>query len=106
MKRILSNASGFLSLFFCAILLCSFCPIAAAQTSLNGYWDLRIPRADGDGTFSDIYFHLQQEGTAIHGQLIRGRRELPIAGTFEHGSIHFATQPPAAVPTPPTSLRC
>jgi alpha-galactosidase len=97
-KRILWNKSGFLYLFFCAIVLCGFCPIAAAQSSLNGYWDLRIPSPDGDGTFSDTYFHLQQEGTAIHGQLIRGHHELPIAGTFEHGSIHFATLPPASAP--------
>jgi alpha-galactosidase len=76
------------------------CPsAAAAQSSLNGYWDLRVPNPTGDGTFLDTYFQLRQDGTAIHGQLIRWHNELPIAGTFEHGSIHFATQPPASAPS-------
>jgi alpha-galactosidase len=99
MKRVSRSASCFIYLFFCSLVLCSLCPIAAAQSSLNGYWDLRIPSPDGDGTFSDTYFHLQQDGTAIHGQLIRGRHGLPIAGTIEHGSIHFVTQPPASAPS-------
>src|SRR5579864_1773704 len=98
MKRISHRASGFICLFLCSIVLCGFCPIAAAQSNLNGYWDLRIPSPDRDGTFSHTYFHLQQDGTAISGQLIRGHHELPIAGTFEHESIHFATKPPASAP--------
>jgi alpha-galactosidase len=98
MKRISRSASCFIYLFFCSVVLCGFCRIAAAQSDLNGYWDLRIPSPDGDGTFSHTYFHLQQDGTAIRGQLIRGHHELPIAGTLEKESIHFATQPPASAP--------
>jgi alpha-galactosidase len=98
MKRVASKVSGFVYLSFCSIALWSFCPSVAAQSSLNGYWDLRIASANGDGTFSDTYFQLQQDGTAIHGQLIRGHHDLPIAGTFEHNSIHFQTQPPASAP--------
>jgi alpha-galactosidase len=96
MNRFLRSASGAIYLLFCSIMLWSFCQSATAQSDLNGYWDLRIPNPSGDGTFRDTYFQLQQDGTAIHGQLIRGQQQIPIAGTLENGSIHFATQPPAS----------
>ena len=99
MNRFLRSASGATYLLFCSITLWGFCPSATAQSDLNGYWDLRIPNPSGDGTFRDTYFQLQQDGTAIHGQLIRGQRQIPIAGTLENGSIHFATQPPASAPS-------
>src|ERR1700757_3787375 len=98
MKRVSRSSSGFIYVLFCSIVLCGLCRISEAQTDLNGYWDLRVPNPSGDGTFLDTYFQLQTDGSAIHGQLIRWRNQLPIAGTLEHGDVHFATQPMASAP--------
>jgi alpha-galactosidase len=98
-KRVLRSVNGFIFLLFCSIVFCGLSRSAAAQSSLNGYWDLRVPNPSGDGTFSDTYLQLQLDGTVIHGQLIRGHHELPIEGTFEHGSIQFVTRPPASAPS-------
>jgi alpha-galactosidase len=99
MKRVPSSSSGFIYVLFCAIVLCGLCWFAEAQSDLNGYWDLRVPNPSGDGTFLDTYFQLQTDGSAIHGKLIRWRDELPIVGTLENGTAHFATQPPASAPS-------
>jgi alpha-galactosidase len=98
MNRVLTRPGAFIYLL-CSLVLCSLCRFAEAQSDLSGYWDLRVPNPSGDGTFLDTYFHLQTDGSAIHGKLIRWHDELPIAGTLDHGAIHFATQPPASAPS-------
>ncbi len=82
----------------CTIALCTASTSALAQSSLNGYWDLRVPNPSGDGTFLDTYFQLQQNGDALSGQLIRWHHTTPIVGTVKKDSLHFATQPPASAP--------
>ena len=60
----------------------------AAQTNLSGYWVLLSPA--GDGTYRKSYFHLEQSGETISGQVISGSRELPIgSGSFENGKLRF-----------------
>jgi alpha-galactosidase len=98
MKRVVCRPSAVIYLVW-SIMLGSVCQFAEAQSDLNGYWDLRVPNPSGDGTFLDTYFQLQADGSTIQGKLIRWNHELPIAGTLEHGSIHFATQPPASAPS-------
>jgi alpha-galactosidase len=94
MNRIGSRTSSVLAV----VLSCAAASVCAAQSPLNGYWDLRAPNPSGDGTTLDTFFHLQQKGNAITGELIRGRHTVPVAGTVDHATIHFATQPPAAAP--------
>jgi|SRR6185437_794191 len=67
----------------------------AQPADLTGYWDLRTPNANNDGTFRDTYFEIQQTGEAISGSLIRRPNGIPITGTFKDGAIHFTTVPPA-----------
>ena len=67
----------------------------AQSTDLTGYWDLRTPNANNDGTFRDTYFEIQQSGEAISGSLIRRPNGIPITGTFKDGAIHFTSVPPA-----------
>ncbi len=70
------------------------CRPAAAQTDLNGYWDLRIPNANGDGTFRDTYFLFELQGETLTGNIVRRPAGLPITGTFSKGALHFVTVPP------------
>jgi alpha-galactosidase len=94
MTRIVSRTSAVVAIVLSCVAACS----GAAQSPLNGYWDLRAPNPSGDGTILDTFLQLQQNGNAITGTLIRGRHSAPIAGTLENGAIHFATQPPANAP--------
>ena len=71
-------------------------PYAGAQTSLSGYWDLRIPQTAHDGTFRDLYLQLDQQGSAITGELIRHPQGIPLTGTVQGSHLHFTT-----VPSPP-----
>jgi alpha-galactosidase len=64
-----------------------------AQTSLTGYWVFRVPR--GDGTFSESFFELKQDGDTIAGRAIRGAGEAPISeGTLKDGQLHFVVNIP------------
>src|SRR3984885_13979180 len=91
------------TVFFALLFLFLFAMIrpCAAQTDLNGYWEMRTPNAGGDGTFRETYFEIQQNGETLSGMLIRRPNGIPIAGTFKDGAIHFATVP--AAPPPATS---
>ena len=60
---------------------------SAHAQDLNGYWDVRTPNANGDGTFRDTFFHIEQNGEAISGELIRRPNGIPITGTFKDGAI-------------------
>ena len=97
MRRIvrLPLVASVLSLSFS--LLCLARP-ARAQTDLSGYWDARLPNPNGDGTFRDVYFHIEQQGETISGELIRRPNGIPITGTFKDNVIHFVTVPPAPPP--------
>jgi alpha-galactosidase len=87
------------SLFVFAALL-SVGSVGIAAQDLNGYWDVRTPQPNGDGTFRETYFHLQQSGETISGELIRRPTGIPITGTFQVGAIHFVTVPPTPPPPP------
>ncbi len=85
---------------FLGYALCFHLSPMLAQTDLNGYWRLRTPNANGDGTFRETFFEIQQSGETISGSLIRGKNGIPINGTFKDGAIHFATVPPTPPPPP------
>ncbi len=68
-----------------------------AQTSLSGFWLLKVP--NGDGTYRETFLELTQDGNAITGKVFaRGTSGTPITGSFNGNSLHFATTPaiPAA----------
>src|ERR1700722_10043291 len=90
------------TVFFAFLFLFLFAMIrpCAAQTDLNGYWEMRTPNAGGDGTFRETYFEIQQNGETLSGMLIRRPNGIPITGTFKDGAIHFVTVPPQP-PAPP-----
>ena len=87
-----------ISMLLAGIVLSGSIPAASAQSSLNGYWDLRTPNPSGDGTVLHTYFHLQESSNTVVGQLIRWYHTVPVGGTLDHGTIHFVTQPPATAP--------
>lgn len=101
MTRFVRIASSLIHMSFVCLMLCSFHPSALAQSDLNGYWDLRIPNSNGDGTHWDMYFQLRQNGEMISGRLIRWHHETPIAGSFHHAALHFVTQSIAGTSNPP-----
>jgi alpha-galactosidase len=67
---------------------------SAAAQDLTGYWDLRSPQPNGDGTFRETFFHLTQSGEAISGELVRRPAGIPIMGTYKNGVLSFVTVPP------------
>src|SRR6202046_873527 len=87
-----------------ALLLCfsvfGFARASSAQADLNGYWDLRTPNPNGDGTFRDTYLEIEQNGESISGMLIRQPHGIPVPATYKDGAIHFVTEPPAPPPPP------
>ena len=83
---------------FSLIAVCSLAHPATAQSRLNGYWDLRAPNPNGDGTIRDTFFQLEQSGNALTGQLIRWHHVVPLTGTLTNGTLHFATRPPTTAP--------
>ncbi len=83
-----------------ALALCGLSFPLQAQ-DLSGYWDVRTPNADGDGTFRQTFFHIEQNGVTISGELIRRPNGIPISGTFKDGALHFVTVPPTPPPPPP-----
>ena len=74
---------------------------AETSTNVTGYWDARLPSPNGDGTFRDVYFHIEQQGDSISGELIRHPAGIPIKGTVEGNTIHFVTVPPPPPPAAP-----
>lgn len=99
MKRSMHHAGGVVWGILGCILLAGCVQGVAAQQGLNGYWDLRTPNPSGDGTTLETFFHFQQDGDKLTGELIRWHHTLPIGGTLANGKIHFATQPPASAPS-------
>ena len=97
MGRFIDRKSVVATMFLSCLAMSSY-PAAAAQSQLNGYWGLKTPNPSGDGTILDTFFQLHQEGTAVTGELIRWHHTVPLSGTLDHGTIHFATQPPATAP--------
>ena len=60
----------------------------STQSGLSGYWVLLIP--NGDGTNRKAFWHLQQSGQAVSGNVLFGSREIPITnGSFKDGKLHF-----------------
>jgi alpha-galactosidase len=87
-------------LLFCFVIVVLYCPLllfspqAAAQTSLAGYWVLRVD--NGDGTTRDTFFELKQDGDSITGTLYgRGPHGTPLTGTFKDDQLNFKTVPQA-----------
>jgi hypothetical protein len=99
MRRFVGRKSVVAMMFLSCLAMCSYPAPAAAQSQLDGYWDLRTPNPSGDGTVRDTFFELQQKGTAVTGELIRWHHAVPLSGTLDHGTIHFATQPAATAPS-------
>jgi alpha-galactosidase len=67
---------------------------AYAQTSLSGYWLLKVP--NGDGTFRETYFELKQDGDSISGKIFgRLPNGTPVSGSYKANSLHFASNPPS-----------
>lgn len=88
----------------CAALLFVASACAVHAQELTGYWDLRLPNPNGDGTVREIFFHLEQSGETISGEQIRHPQGIPITGTFKDGAVRFVTvppEPPAADPGMP-----
>jgi alpha-galactosidase len=75
---------------------------AFAQSDLNGYWNLRTD--NHDGTFREIFFSLEQNGSALTGKLYgRGASGVtPLEGTFKDGAVHLSTVVPAGSTGRPT----
>jgi alpha-galactosidase len=68
---------------------------AFAQNDLSGYWNLRVP--NGDGTYRETFFQLQQSGESLTGKWFgRDPSGIPIEGTIKEAVVHFATVPPPA----------
>src|SRR6185312_4503825 len=82
-----------------AVSICGLGSAVHAQ-DLNGYWEVRTPNQNGDGTFRQTFFHIEQNGETISGELIRRPNGIPINGTFKHGTLHFVTVPPTPPPPP------
>jgi alpha-galactosidase len=71
------------------ISMMAFAAVLLAQTSLTGFWVLRVPR--GDGTFAETFFDLKQNGESITGEMVQGQRRVPLQeGSFKDGKLHFA----------------
>jgi alpha-galactosidase len=67
---------------------------AYAQTSVSGYWLLKVP--NGDGTFRETFFELKQDGDAVTGRILgRGPNGTPVTGSLKGSGVHFETTPPA-----------
>ena len=98
MNRLLSSRHvliGALTLLFCGL------GSALHAQNLSGYWDVHTPNPNGDGTFRQTFFHIEQNGETISGELIRRPNGIPINGTFKDGALHFVTVPPTPPPPPP-----
>ena len=81
--------------------LSAFLAIGASGSvaqNLTGYWNLKSPNPNGDGTFRETYFHIEQSGETLSGELIRKPMGLLITGTFKDGAVHFVTVPPVPPP--------
>jgi alpha-galactosidase len=73
----------------CALILMLGALSMHAQTDITGLWVFKAPR--GDGTFSESYFELKQNGETITGNTVGGRAKLPVNdGAFRDGKVHFA----------------
>jgi alpha-galactosidase len=79
--------------FICIVVLASAALCLSAQSGMNGYWAFRVSR--GDGTFSESFFELKQDGDTITGRAIRGAGEAPVSeGTLNEGKLHFVVTLP------------
>lgn len=60
-----------------------------AQSDITGFWSLHTPRTDG--TYSESFLDLKQEGEQVTGKLIQGARRQPAIseGSFKDGKLHF-----------------
>jgi alpha-galactosidase len=99
MNRLLSSSR----LVLIASVALAFCGLGSAvhAQDLNGYWDVSTPNPNGDGTSRHTFFHIEQNGETISGELIRKPTGIPINGTFKDGALHFVTVPPTPPPPPP-----
>ena len=74
---------------------------AGAQSEIAGYWDAKMPNPNGDGTFREMFFHIEQQGETISGEMIRHPHGIPITGTLKGTAVHFVTVPPPPPPAQP-----
>src|SRR6185312_115627 len=93
MHRAFKSSLGCFALFFGCILF-SLAPSAMAQADISGYWNLRVPNANGEGTLRNTYYGIQQTRETLAGSmLVRRPNVIPITGTFKDGAVHFVTVP-------------
>jgi alpha-galactosidase len=78
---------------------------ALAQSSLTGYWNLKVPNEDG--TFRNTYFQLEQSGDKLSGKLFgRNIQGTALQGTVNGDVIHLETIPPVrAAGAPPNDIQ-
>ena len=100
----LSRRILFAALVSCFALTASV-PFASAQSSLTGYWDMKVPNQDG--TFRNTYFQFEQNGEKLTGKLFgRNIQGILIQGTVKDGAVHFETLPPVrAAGAPPNDIQ-
>ena len=58
-----------------------------AEADVSGLWAFRVPR--GDGTFSEAFFDLKQNGTAVTGNTAGPDAPHLLSGTFSGGELRF-----------------
>jgi alpha-galactosidase len=76
-----------------SVLLLAGALLVLAQTSITGFWVLKIPT--GDGNFRETFFDLKQEGSSVTGNTVGGRGNPAISeGTFQDSKLHFEVAPP------------
>src|SRR5438128_1404344 len=69
-----------------------FSALGSAQSGLTGRWVARVP--NGDGTFRETVFVLNQDGSMLTGSVINPTNEQPIVdGRVEGTNLTFATAP-------------
>ncbi len=83
----------------------AFVSCTSDKSGLTGYWDMKVPNADG--TFRNTYFQLEQSGEALTGKLFgRNIQGTLIKGTVKEGNVHFETLPPMrAAGAPPNDIQ-
>ncbi len=94
----MTDRSNVLRVLFLSYTVLSFSGLSyvASAQGLTGYWDVRTPNPNGDGTFRETFLRLQQSGDVISGELIRRPGRIPVTGTFKDNKLHLGTVSPTA----------
>src|SRR5438128_5659244 len=70
-----------------------FSALGSAQSDFTGRWVARVP--NGDGTFRETVFVLNQQGSTLTGSVVNPNSEQPIVeGVVDGANFTFASAPP------------